>query len=487
VKMRDVGREANERDEKLDPHAPVLASRGAFVSASGAARVTTQRVRGRADARDVRGAMRAMPRAGATANAPSAEVDDITRVGGVRETARSRDWRRPSREIVAVRRNNCQQSVPEFAPDNDCAPQCASRTRSRPSMLEAKTPASAWKPCRADGEEEAADPAAVDDDVGASMVKGRAPGEAREMPTSTPLPVPEVSPDDSARNSDAPRVSPPGACETAWWGEDLAARREEARGDPEAAMRDALSASFSGAQKNDRQNVPSDHHLVHAPFSAARTSRGRIAGDGAVRCFACGGEYTRNEMVVLSRCGHPLCVECAESFAEKRGARCATCKKIFDGWHFGVLTKSKDGSFAAWKVAFRALKPEPDADANEEVCAKKRKPARSARALAFDGVAGGGDGDGDGDGDGARLYGASSENENAARSGGSGKRRKPNVSPPEATLSPTHVSPGDPYPSLEPELNDADEDELLAAMREAGGASFQTPAAGKSSANLASR
>ena len=485
--MRDVGREANERDEKLDPHAPVLASRGAFVSASGAARVTPQRVRGRADARDVRGAMRAMPRAGATANAPSAEVDDITRVGGVRETARSRDWRRPSREIVGSSPfdETSQQSVPEFAPDNDCAPQCASRTRSRPSMLEAKTPASAWKPCRADGEEEAADPAAVDDDVGASMVKGRAPGEAREMPTSTPLPVPEVSPDDSARNSDAPRVSPPGACETAWWGEDLAARREEARGDPEAAMRDALSASFSGAQKNDRQNVPSDHHLVHAPFSAARTSRGRIAGDGAVRCFACGGEYTRNEMVVLSRCGHPLCLECAESFAEKRGARCATCKKIFDGWHFGVLTKNKDGSFAAWKVAFRALKPEPDADANEEVCAKKRKPARSARALAFDGVAEGGDGDGDG----ARGYGASreNENENAARSGGSGKRRKPNVSPPEATLSPTHVSPGDPYPSLEPELNDADEDELLAAMREAGGASFQTPAAGKSSANLGSR
>ena len=479
--MRDVGREANERDEKLDPHAPVLASRGAFVSASGAARVTTQRVRGRADARDVRGAMRAMPRAGATANAPSAEVDDITRVGGVRETARSRDWRRVKSSPFD---ETSQESVPEFAPDNDCAPQCASRTRSRPSMLEAKTPASAWKPSRADGEEEAADPAAVDDDVGASMVKGCAPGEAREMPTSTPLPVPG-SADDSARKSDAPRVSPPGACETAWWGEDLAARRVEARGGPEAAMRDALSASFSGAQKNHRQNVPSDHHLVHAPFSAARTSRGRIAGDGAVRCFACGGEYTRNEMVVLSKCGHPLCLECAESFAEKRGARCATCKKIFDGWHFGVRTKNKDGSFAAWKVAFRALKPEPNADANEEVCAKKRKPARSARALAFDGVAEGGDGDGDG----ARGYGASreNENENAARSGGSGKRRKPNVSPPEATLSPTHVSPGDPYPSLEPELNDADEDELLAAMREAGGASFQTPAAGKSSANLGSR
>ena len=415
--MRDVGREANERDEKLDPHAPVLASRGAFVSASGAARVTTQRVRGRADARDVRGAMRAMPRAGATANAPSAEVDDITRVGGVRETARSRDWRRVKSSPFD---ETSQQSVPEFAPDNDCAPQCASRTRSRPSMLEAKTPASAWKPCRADGEEEAADPAAVDDDVGASMVKGRAPGEAREMPTSTPLPVPG-SADDSARKSDAPRVSPPGACETAWWGEALAAR-VAARGDPEAAMRDALSASFSGAQKNHRQNVPSDHHLVHAPFSAARTSRGRIAGDGAVRCFACGGEYTRNEMVVLSRCGHPLCLECAESFAEKRGARCATCKKIFDGWHFGVLTKNKDGSFAAWKVAFRALKPEPNADANEEVGgAKKRKPARSARALAFDGV---GDSAEASDGGSANPARATSADE---RSGAAGKQRRRDI------------------------------------------------------------
>ena len=356
-----------------------------------------------------------------------------------------------------------KESVPEFAEDNDCAPECASRTRSRPSMLEAKTPASAWKPSRADGEEEAADPAAVDDDVGASMVKGRASGEAREMPTSTPLPVPG-SADDSARKSDAPRVSPPGARETAWWGEDLAARLA-ARGDPEAAMRDARDASFSGVGAHDRQNK--EEHQLAPPFSAARTSRGRIAGDGAVRCFACGGEYTRNEMVLLSRCGHPLCAECAEALAEKRGARCATCKKIFDGWHFGVRAKNKDGSFAAWRAAFRALKPEltEDADANDAVNAqnKKRKPARSARALAFDGVASAPDG-------------AS----NAARSGGSGKRRKPTTFTPGSTHSP-NVSPSL-EPSLEPELNDADEDELLAAMREAGGASFQTPAAGKSSA-----
>jgi len=85
----DVERETIERDKNLDAHAPVVASRGGFVSASGAARVTTQRVRRRAAARDGRCAMRAMTRAGATANAPNARVDDITkRVGAsARETA----------------------------------------------------------------------------------------------------------------------------------------------------------------------------------------------------------------------------------------------------------------------------------------------------------------------------------------------------------------------------------------------------------------
>lgn len=85
----DVERETIERDKNLDAHAPLVASRGGFVSASGAARVTTQRVRRRAAARDGRCATRAVTRAGATANAPSARVDDITkRVGAsARETA----------------------------------------------------------------------------------------------------------------------------------------------------------------------------------------------------------------------------------------------------------------------------------------------------------------------------------------------------------------------------------------------------------------
>ena len=77
-------------------------------------------------------------------------------------------------------------------------------------MLEAKTPASAWKPSRDDGEDETADPAAVDDDVGASTVKG----EAREMPTATPVPVPG-SGDDSARRRTAPGASHAYLCVTA--------------------------------------------------------------------------------------------------------------------------------------------------------------------------------------------------------------------------------------------------------------------------------
>ena len=97
----DVERETIERDKNLDAHAPVVASRGGFVSASGAARVTTQRVRRRAAARDGRRAMRAMTRAGATANAPNARVDDITKRVGASARERLRrntNTRRASRE-----------------------------------------------------------------------------------------------------------------------------------------------------------------------------------------------------------------------------------------------------------------------------------------------------------------------------------------------------------------------------------------------------
>jgi len=301
------------------------------------------------------------------------------------------------------------------------------RARAHAPMLEAKTPASAWKPSRDDGEEEAADPAAVDDDVGASTVKGGASGEAREMPTATPVPVPG-SGDDSARRRTAPGASPPDERETAWWGEDLAARLA-ARGDPESGRDRETGREPSCSDARDFQDA-----LVRnePPFSAARTTRGRLAGDGAVRCFACGGEYTRNEMVLLSRCGHPLCLSCAEAWAEKRGRRCATCKKVFDGWHFGEKhfdTLPNGTAASRWRVAFRALTPEREPDAREPDPSdpsdtggfqkgKKRKPARSARALAFDGV---GDSAEASDGGSANPARATSADE---RSGAAGKQRR---------------------------------------------------------------
>ena len=312
---------------------------------------------------------------------------------------------RPRRSAVRVETTTGSSSSP--------------RARAHAPMLEAKTPASARKPSRDDGEEEAADPAAVDDDVGASTVKGGASGEAREMLTATPVPVPG-SGDDSARRRTAPGASPPDERETAWWGEDLAARLA-ARGDLKSGRdRDTIHLEPSCSYARDFQDELAVRNAP--PFSAARTARGRLAGDGAVRCFACGGEYTRNEMVLLSRCGHPLCLSCAEAWAEKRGRRCATCKNVIDGWHFGEKHFSQNGT-AGWRVAFRALTPER-IDAREPDPSdpfqkgKKRKPARSARALAFDGVGGSAEASDGGSADSAR---ATSADE---RSGGAGKRRR---------------------------------------------------------------
>ena len=351
------------------------------------------------------------------------------------------------------------------------------RARARAPMLEAKTPASAWKPSRDDGEDETADPAAVDDDVGASTVKGRASGDAREMPTATPVPVPR-SGDDSARPS-ASVASPADERETAWWGEALSAHFS-ARGDLEAGGHwDTGGASCSGARETRDARVPSTlpdalekdvPQLGAPPFSAARTARGRLAGDGAVRCFACGGEYTRNAMVLLSRCGHPLCLSCAEAWAEKRGRRCPACKNVFDGWHYGVRAAARaDGTRGhSWRVAFHALEPEPDGlEGRRDANARKRKPARSARALAFDDVK-----NASAPRDATFLSPGGSEDDDK-------KRRRRTSSREASVLETSHEerfrSP--PTALTGGELEDADEDELLAAMREAGGASFQTPAA----------
>ena len=331
-------------------------------------------------------------------------------------------------------------------------------------MLEANTPASAWKPSRGDGDEQAVDPAAVDDDVGASTVKGCASVGAREMPTATPVPVPR-SGDDSTRHGAAPSASPTDERETAWWGEALAARRGDPRGDPEAG-RDRDTAEDGAASSRDDRSGALPEALGAPPFSAARTARGRLAGDGAVRCFACGGEYTRNEMVLLWRCGHPLCLSCAEAWAERRGRRCPTCKSVFDGWHFGAraapAAHAAAGAFGGWRVAFHALEPEPAGDVSGDGNARKRKPARSARALAFDGP--------DSAPELAGAAGGSSAGKRRRRSAAAAREMSAAVSPERKRLRCSFT---------DDELEDADEDELLAMLREAGGASFQTPAAAR--------
>ena len=159
---------------------------------------------------------------------------------------------RPRRSAVRVETTTGSSSSP--------------RARAHAPMLEAKTPASAWKPSRDDGEEEAADPAAVDDDVGASTVKGGASGEAREMLTATPVPVPG-SGDDSARRRTAPGASPPDERETAWWGEDLAARLA-ARGDLKSGRdRDTIHLEPSCSYARDFQDELAVRNAP--PFSAA--------------------------------------------------------------------------------------------------------------------------------------------------------------------------------------------------------------------------
>ena len=175
-------------------------------------------------------------------------------------------------------------------------------------------------------------------------------------------------------------------------------------------------------------------------------------------------------MVLLSRCGHPLCLSCAEAWAEKRGRRCPACKNVFDGWHYGVRAAARaDGTRGhSWRVAFHALEPEPDGlEGRRDANARKRKPARSARALAFDDVK-----NASAPRDATFLSPGGSEDDDK-------KRRRRTSSREASVLETSHEerfrSP--PTALTGGELEDADEDELLAAMREAGGASFQTPAA----------
>jgi hypothetical protein len=332
-------------------------------------------------------------------------------------------------------------------------------------MLEAKTPASAWKPSRGDAEERAADPVpAVEDDVGASMVKGRSSAVPRESFEIARTPnVPAV---DGSRRAEG--ASPSDDRDDAWWGEDLVNAADSDEDDLVAGGRGRLSfpseSAVSGAHENtnDPKGSPRGRDLPprkpfpralaaargQPPFSAARTARGRLAGDGSCRCFVCGGEHTRNAMVLFSRCFHPVCAACADAWAEKRGRFCPACKQKFEGWHFG-----EPDARGRWRRRFLRLDPEPDASSKGR---GRCKPARFARALAFE-----------------------PEDPPEASGGTAARNRRRGL---ESRIEKKRKkSPDDgPDPSSSSAAAAAaaadDDDEVGAVTRERGGESFQTPA-----------
>jgi len=111
------------------------------------------------------------------------------------------------------------------------------------------------------------------------------------------------------------------------------------------------------------------------PFSAARGASGGLAGDALARCKLCDGEFARDDVALLNGCNHPFCVPCVETWAARRARSCPTCKKDFDGWHYGEkIPGGNDGGAVRWERRFYHLPPPTG----------ERKPARSARALAFD-------------------------------------------------------------------------------------------------------
>jgi hypothetical protein len=111
------------------------------------------------------------------------------------------------------------------------------------------------------------------------------------------------------------------------------------------------------------------------PFSAARGASGGLAGDALARCKLCDGEFARDDVALLNGCNHPFCVPCVETWAARRARSCPTCKKDFDGWHYGEkIGGGNEGGHVRWERRFYQLPPPTG----------ERKPARSARALAFD-------------------------------------------------------------------------------------------------------
>ena len=91
-----------------------------------------------------------------------------------------------------------------------------------------------------------------------------------------------------------------------WWGQteygdDDSDVDDLAGGGMGRAAHVAAGASFGvGDDDEDGGRLP------RMPFSAARTSRGTLAGDGKCRCPVCQGEFERNDLVVLNNCNHPF-------------------------------------------------------------------------------------------------------------------------------------------------------------------------------------
>lgn len=198
-------------------------------------------------------------------------------------------------------------------------------------VLDAKTPVSAYKCRDFDGGEcdgEAGPPSGVDDEREEVSFQASRVKTANGAPRLT-------------RFLESVEKEAPGGSGGAWWGQaaDDSDDDDLVGGGMGRAADAAAAAAGDGVEPSPRQRMP-------LPFSAARTARGKLAGDGKCRCPVCLGEFERNEMVLLSHCNHPFCAPCVEAWAARRARSCPLCKKEFTGWFHGVRGAAVSGGGA---------------------------------------------------------------------------------------------------------------------------------------------
>jgi hypothetical protein len=175
-------------------------------------------------------------------------------------------------------------------------------------VLEDKTPASAYKP-RLSSES-----AAAALDAPPSTAHGaRIASDVNDVDDASPVKGPLT------RHLETVEKDTPGGAGGAWWGQ----ADNDADDDSDA---DDLVGGGMGRAADDAAGG-----LPRLPFSAARTARGKLAGDGKCRCPVCLGEFERNDLVILSDCNHPFCAPCVEAWASRRARSCPLCKKEFTG------------------------------------------------------------------------------------------------------------------------------------------------------------